>query len=63
MDTEYICEAVRKLSFIAKAHYILKAFAKWFDDSGIEIDNKNHLVKLNGNKAQIQIDIGFNDKI
>ena len=63
MDTEYICEAVRKLSFNAKALYILKAFAKLFDDSGIEIDIKNHLAKLNGNKALIQIDIGFNDKI
>ncbi len=63
MDTEYTCEAVKRLSFNAKAIYIPKAFAKWFNDSGIEIDAKNHLVKSNFNKSQIQIDIGFNEKI
>ncbi len=63
MDTESICEAVRILSVSAKDIYIPKAIAKWFDDTSIELDTENHLVKLNGREARIQLDTGLNNEI
>jgi len=63
LDTESICETVRILSVGAKDIYIPKAIAKWFDDTDIELDTENHLLKLNGREARIQLDTGFNNEI
>jgi len=63
LDTECICESVRILSVSAKDIYIPKAIAKRFDNTDIELDTENRLVKLNCRVARIQLDAGFNNEI